>query len=63
MANRYTKHLACPFCDGQIFQQDDQLFNHVNLEHPSEVQEAGLNPQGGTDLFRKNLRKEALHKA
>ena len=72
---RYTKHLraqaktaataddlACPFCDG-IFQQDDQLFDHVDLEHPSKVQEAGLNPQGGTALFRKLLRDEALNKA
>ena len=75
---RYTKHLraqaktaaaaaadnlACPFCDGRIFQQDDQLFDHVSLEHPSKAQEAGLNTQGGTALFRKNLREEALHKA
>ena len=73
---RYTKHLraqaktaatadnlACPFCDGRIFQQDDQLFGHVNLEHPSKVQGVGLSPQGGTDLFRKFLREEALQKA
>ena len=75
---RYTKHLraqaktaaaaaadnlACPFCEGRIFQQDDQLFDHVDLEHPSKVQEAGLNPQGGTALFRKFLREEALDKA
>jgi hypothetical protein len=58
-----TESLACPFCDGRIFQQDDQLFDHVNLEHPSKVQGAGLNPQGGTDLFRKFLREEALQKA
>jgi hypothetical protein len=77
LQTRYTKHLraqaktaaattaenlACPFCDGRIFQQDDQLFDHVNLKHPSKVQEAGLNP-GGTDLFRKFLREEALRKA
>ena len=73
MANLYTKHLraqaktadnlACPFCDGWIFQQDDQLFDHVILGHPSKVQEAELNAQGGIALFRKYLREEALRKA
>ena len=73
LQTRYTKHLraqaktaaaatadnlACPFCDRQIFQQDDQLFDHINLEHPSKVQEAGLNSQGGTALFRIILRED-----
>ncbi|XTI95102.1 hypothetical protein V2W45_1000262 [Cenococcum geophilum] len=57
------QNLACPFCDVRIFQREDQLYSHVNLEHPSKVQEAGLNPQGGTALFRKTLREEELRKA
>ena len=62
-AGATAENLACPFCDERIFQQDDQLFDHVNLKHPSKVQEAGLNLQGGADLFRKFLREEALRKA
>jgi len=73
---RYTKHLriqattaatdgnlACPFCDRRIFHQADQLFDHVDLEHPSKVQEAGLNPRGGTARFRKLLQEKAINKA
>ena len=58
-----TDNLACPFCDGRIFQQDGQLFDHVNLKHPSKVQEAELNTQRRIDLFREYLRQEALNKA
>ncbi len=58
-----TDNLACPFCDEWIFQQDDQLFDHVNLKHPSKVQKADLNSQRRIDLFQKHLRREALDKA
>ncbi|OCK77900.1 hypothetical protein K432DRAFT_406929 [Lepidopterella palustris CBS 459.81] len=74
---RYTRHLraqaktataaiaetlACPFCNGRIFQQDDQLWEHVKLEHSSTLQEFGGKSPDGTTLFKKWLKDEALRK-
>lgn len=74
---RYTKHLraqaktaaapkvdslACPYCDGWVFRDDEQLWNHVNQDHPSELQGKGLNSEKGASLFRKLLKDAAIRK-
>ena len=55
--------LACPYCDGRVFQDDEQLWNHVNQDHPSELQGKGLNSENGAGLFRKLLKDAVIRKA
>lgn len=56
-----SETLACPYCDCDLFNRDEALWDHVHLDHAQKIQ--GSDVKEDTSLFRKLLREEALHKA
>ncbi|KAF4301104.1 hypothetical protein GTA08_BOTSDO06771 [Botryosphaeria dothidea] len=61
LAQPLTDTLACPYCDCELFDHDDALWNHVRSSHAQQIQGSGV--KEGTSFFRKLLKDEALHKA
>ncbi|KAH7021737.1 hypothetical protein B0J12DRAFT_773728 [Macrophomina phaseolina] len=53
--------LACPYCDCQLFYEDEKLFDHVCRSHDAKIRAFGVH--NITPFFRELLRDEALYKA
>ncbi|EKG12734.1 hypothetical protein MPH_10147 [Macrophomina phaseolina MS6] len=53
--------LVCPYCDCQLFYEDEKLLNHVYSSHGVQIRASGMHKNSHS--FRELLRNEALHKA